>query len=324
MKRSTNNYLIRPLFLFSISALLGACKITMLASPGGSVYVGAENGVACDPECFIDTALESSNTYYAVADEGYEFSHWSGSEFFCTGDQENACTIENQPDSGIPFFDDFLFEITAEFTAKEQITVVQDDFDDDILDPAWNIEFRNAIGWEYTESDSRLAITDIEPEEVYPNSAGSWSIVNLSQEIQPLTDFTADLNLSWNSDGSVTAMQSLIIYLYNEEGRIIAGSGTNDAWIGSNGRKYAHINTTSYNPGGFNLPLEDSTNISIKRVGDEITVDWNNETLLTGNSSDPVYSFTIRVSFYPYDSGIQQSRIGTYWMDSISIRGTAL
>jgi hypothetical protein len=60
-------------------------------------------------------------------------------------------------------------------------SVVYDDFDDGILDSAWSITFQDSTGWVYTETGTKLNVTDIFPTVINSGGGGTWAKVMLSQ-----------------------------------------------------------------------------------------------------------------------------------------------
>ena len=60
-----------------------------------------------------------------------------------------------------------------------------------------------------------------------------------------MTDFDADFDFSWDSEGSGDAMQTVWIRLLDGLGGIVAVAGARDAWRLSPGTKDAAIGSTA-------------------------------------------------------------------------------
>ena len=114
------------------------------------------------------------------------------------------------------------------------IVVIDDHFDDEVLDPAWSINFQDATGWTFSESGTNLTVTDIDP----VVSGGTMADVILSRNFTPLTDFHAEFGFSWDSEGSTLPMQLLFISLYGPNDNLISEVSYFDAWIGARGGVY--------------------------------------------------------------------------------------
>ncbi len=111
----------RFIFLALISFVLSGCILNITAGAGGSVHQGSESGTTCDAGCTIDTADASGDAYFAVADEGYAFSHWDGASGMCAEEQGFLCTID-ELSTGNPLFDELELELTAIFVQIYTLT----------------------------------------------------------------------------------------------------------------------------------------------------------------------------------------------------------
>ena len=81
----------------------------------------------------------------------------------------------------------------------------------------WAITLENADGSTYEESGGYLTVTDIEP-----GGLNTWAKVILSRSFTPLSDFSLDLDFSWDSEWDEMAMQNLYFRLYDTAGNTIA------------------------------------------------------------------------------------------------------
>ena len=102
----------RALLLTFTSFVLSSCILNITADSGGNVHQGSEGGKQCDPSCTIDTSRASGEAFFAVADAGFEFSHWKGATTLCVNDGGNICVV-NQQETGEPLFDEFNTDVSA-------------------------------------------------------------------------------------------------------------------------------------------------------------------------------------------------------------------
>lgn len=188
--------------------------------------------------------------------------------------------------------------------------IIYDDFDDGVLDHAWNISFDNASNWTYAESGSELVVTNIIPTEY-----NKWSTVTLTQSCDSLADFQIDFDFSWDSDGSYRAMQKITLSLFDINDEMIATVGYVDAWVASRGMQYAAIENDTFSSGNNTLPLAGFTAVDITRYDGNINILWNNSSLIYGTSSAPLSSVSLAFSYYPYSS---YSIFGTESVDLIA------
>ena len=87
---------------------------------------------------------------------------------------------------------------------EAQPAVIYDDFDDGILDPAWSLVLSGlATGLAYSEIGTELIVTDVPASGVHT----TWSTATLSQTIQPLDDFQAEMDISWDGTPIKTGTQ---------------------------------------------------------------------------------------------------------------------
>ena len=196
----------------------------------------------------------------------------------------------------------------------DTVTVISDHFDDNMLDPAWSINFHQATGWTYTESGTTLNVTDIAATEP------GWASVSLTQDFAPLSDFNIDFWFSWDSEGSTRAMQNVLVQAYGQTGKIIA-AGYSDGWVSNYGAKYGEIGGTSIDTGPDSLPDSGSALVNISRTGNVIDIRWNDDLLLSGSSDDFISRIELVFSYRVFDEGIT-SFFGNEAIDFINVEGT--
>lgn len=187
--------------------------------------------------------------------------------------------------------------------------LIYDDFDDGVLDSAWDISFDNVSSWTYAETGSELVVTDIIPE-----TYNQWATVTLTQYCDPLSDFWVDFDFSWDSEGLSIAMQNIKLSLFGSNGEKIVSVGYIDAWVGAGGRKYAEVGGDSIQYSY--LPLVGDASIAITRQnGSIVNVLWDDINLLSGTSSVPLSSVSLEFSHFP---SIYGSIFGTESVDLIA------
>jgi hypothetical protein len=149
--------------------------------------------------------------------------------------------------------------------------LIDDDFDNGQLDPAWEINYDRASDWVYTESGTMLTVTDI----IKTTTNEGWTSVNLTQYLpSPLSDFNIDFGFSWDSEGSTAAMQNVLIQAYSGGSKIIA-VGYSDGWPASHGEQYGMIDGAgASNTGPDSLNPSGTASININRKSGLINVLW--------------------------------------------------
>jgi len=208
------------------------------------------------------------------------------------------------------------------FESHAASIVINDHFNDEMLDPAWSVSFQNSTGWMYSESGTNITATDIYPDVINTQSHSILSTVSLSQTFTPLTDFNAGFVFSWDSAESVNAMQQLFITLYDSYDNKISSAGYNDAWVMYSGSQYALAGESIFNSGYNSLPIEGGASVSIIRSGDYINVLWNGVSLLSGTSDSPINRVALEFNYYAYNGDFGISFFGTESIDSVMIEGS--
>jgi len=179
-------------------------------------------------------------------------------------------------------------------------SVLSDDFDDGVLDEAWAVTYdRNAVGWDYTESDSLLDVSNILTGSVGTAKAdSSWAIVALTQSFDPITDFDLIWTFGWNCEGSIEAMQKVRLRLYSGDD-LVTNCSYNDPWIAHTGQQDVRIGATEdvfYQSGPDSGPDSGMSTLAIVRSDDVMTISWDGVDLLTGASTAPVDR--VEISFW--------------------------
>jgi hypothetical protein len=198
--------------------------------------------------------------------------------------------------------------------------LVNDHFDDGVLDPTWQVVFEYAYGWTYEESGTNLTVTDIDPEVINAAGGGTWAVVSLNQAFSETDDFHVDFDFSWDSEGDNKAMQRLTISLLDGSGGTVVGAGLSDPWLGSRACQWALIGA-SYQCEPNQLPHAGTAAVDIDRTDDQVAILWNGTPIMNDVLSTPVEGVEIIFSFYAYEVSIG-SFFGTESLDRVSIEGT--
>lgn len=207
----------------------------------------------------------------------------------------------------------FFLSITALPSFADSL--LYDDFDDGVLDSAWNVTYYNATGWNYEESGTELVVTNITPIDDY-----SWAGVILTQGIDPLADFIVDFKFSWDSEESLNAMQKISLSLYDSNNKKVASVGYYDAWVYSSGSKFASAGSSTAMSGYNTLPLNGFASTNIVRQDGNIDIIWDDISMLSGTSDMLLSSVALEFWYYPYSNGSTStfSFFGTESVDLIS------
>lgn len=207
----------------------------------------------------------------------------------------------------------FMFGIVG--LAEAANIVINDHFDDGVLDPAWSIYFNQATDWFFTESGTVLHVTDV------ATTGSGWASVNLTQYFTtPLSDFNIDFIFSWDSEGSVLAMQNVLVQAYAQAGQI-AEAGYSDGWIDSGGAKYGMIGGNSIDTGPDSVTSTGSASININRTANVINITWDGESLISGIDGDLLGRVDLVFAYYVYDEAGVTSFFGNEDVDLIKVEG---
>ena len=198
--------------------------------------------------------------------------------------------------------------------------IIYDHFDDNTLDPIWQIyNANNANGWTYSETGTNFIVDAILPIDINTDTEGEWSIMKLIEDVDSVGDFELDFVFSWGSENSDKAMQKMYIELFDVNGHRIVASGYNDAWISQKGSKSAQINGDIWTSGYNSLPYSGNAEIKITRENGNINIKWDNNEILTGYSNEPIDQVKISFWFYPFFADISGNLVALFGSESIDL-----
>jgi hypothetical protein len=192
--------------------------------------------------------------------------------------------------------------------------IIYDDFDDGVLDAAWNISFNNVSDWTYVETGSELVVTDIVPLEY-----NKWATVTLTQDCDPLSDFWVDFNFSWDSEGRRSAVQQIILSLFGDNGERVASVGYVDNGISSRGSQYAEIGSNDFISDEYTVPLNGFAAADIVRQDGNIDILWDGDSLLTGESNTLFSYVTLEFSYIAQNTGYPSYTGSIFGTESVDL-----
>jgi hypothetical protein len=172
---------------------------------------------------------------------------------------------------------------------------VYDDFDDGVLDSAWQISYTNATGWTYQESGTNLTVSGV------TGTATGWNSVFLRQNLVTAGDFKISCAMSWNSVHWEEDYQSFAVQVYSG-GQLKIYNGYHDAWVLHRGQKAAKIEGSMYTSGWDTLPYTGSALVEIERKDGLVTASWDGNVLLSSASNVAVDQVGIEFASCQYDS----------------------
>lgn len=216
--------------------------------------------------------------------------------------------------------------------------IFDDQFDDGILDPEWEVVFPDtgsqANDWIRDESvtqPSWLTVEDIFSPAMHTNT---WRIVQLIRPVPATTDFHVKAGISWDSvqppnypGNQKEASQGLFVRLIDEEGNAVAIAGYRDNWgLHSADRwMWTPAGTSGDRPG--ELPLAGSGTFDVTRVGDVFAFLWNGVSLFTTTSVTTEVS-EVRLEIRTFDPSLDRftprSYMGTLSIDFLEFSGTTV
>jgi hypothetical protein len=188
-------------------------------------------------------------------------------------------------------------------------TVVLDDhFDDGVLDPSWNVSLQDATSWTFAESGTNLTVSDIAPAVINPGNGGTWAIVTLTQSIPAVDAFHLVIDFSWDSkdDAGINtsrAMQFIELRLLDPLDHVFGRVAMADGWIALTGSKAAYFDSGFSDSGSGSLPLAGAATVTIDRAAGDVDVLWNGSAFFSGSAPNQLSRVELRFGYYAYSPG---------------------
>ncbi len=210
-----------------------------------------------------------------------------------------------------------VFSLIFAVPILQAAIVLEDHFDDGVLDPAWNVTFEQATGWTYEESGTNLTVTDIDSTILNDGPDGVWGYVDLTRTFSPLADFQVEIGFSWESFSTLSMLQQVGVFLYGNQGELVAYGGYFDAWAlhrGSiRGRVYGDP-VELYFTGHSEMPYAGSGSIGISRDSDLLALSYNGSDKVFTTNDIPVEKLVVRFGYYKY---IGPNGVGAFGWESV-------
>jgi hypothetical protein len=188
------------------------------------------------------------------------------------------------------------------------LSKVDDDFNDGVLSPSWRIDLEDATDWTYTESGTTLTVSGVTPLATNPG------VAVLQEYVDPYQNFTLSFKFSWDSGGDNAAVQSVHLQLHTIDDQLITWVAYRDIWNGQSGEQFVQIgNNNFYETGPDSLPLSGNATVTVARVGSNISIAWDGNTILTGTDDRAVE--VVELSFNHESAGI-----GSISVDSVKLQ----
>jgi hypothetical protein len=202
---------------------------------------------------------------------------------------------------------------TTTLTAGE----FHDDFDDNLLDPAWEISLTGvATGWDYSEAGTNLSVTDIGVTHYTSSWNSDWANVNLSQAIDPMDDFHFYFDFSWGAS-DVQAMEGVELALLAADESVVAMCRYADYWVQYAAERQAEIAGDLLRADGL-LPLSGAAATELVRTGEDIEIYWDGELLHTGTSAASIEQVRLTFAASNYVGSLGTSYFGDAAVDRVS------
>jgi hypothetical protein len=184
------------------------------------------------------------------------------------------------------------------FVSCPLFAVINDQFDNGVLDSAWQVGFTNASGWTYTETADKLTVTAIN----MINSQYDCDAY-IKQAFSAPDDFDVKCGFGWTSNAGLSTCQAIGIRLYSGN-TIVTQGGYLDWRTGANGQRHARIMEPLqvYDSGVNTVASSGNAQITLTRTDGVIKVLWNDQTMLTGSSNLEID--TLMICFLRVDKGI--------------------
>lgn len=187
---------------------------------------------------------------------------------------------------------------------------ILDDFDDGVLDLSWSINYERVASWTYSESGTELNMSDIT---LSPGE--NLGTVVLQQAIEPHGDFNVTYSFSWDSEQSLAATQGIYLQLQDNDDNALVWTGYQDDWPIFSGTIIAQIGSNNYS--SSSLPDTGNATITVSRVGQNISIFWDGNLILSGVDSRPVE--VLEISFPHSIANGSTSFFGNQAVDLISM-----
>jgi hypothetical protein len=198
-------------------------------------------------------------------------------------------------------------------TAANAQLLLEDSFDDLVLDPAWQISLQNISSWSGAEYNSSFRVDDI-----VEDHSGEWSRLILSRDLGCLEDFVINADFGWTSTTDF-AMQGVWLGLLDPDSLYVASGGFSDAWIGYRGGLFASVEShSSWNTGYDAMPFSGTVQVQIVRENSQLDIYMNGVNRGSAIVLDEAASLNIVFQYFQYpNSTIEEIRVNSISVEAI-------
>lgn len=211
---------------------------------------------------------------------------------------------------------------SATTTTNVYAISINDDFNDGSLSSSWTSTLNNATSWDYSESGGQFTVTDITTSNSYDGSGGIWGTASIYQTFSSVSDFSASMSLSWDSESDNQAMQQVFLSLYDDSDALVAKVGYFDSWVRHTGDYLPMIGSDYLYPDYNTLAHSGSSLVELNRSGSSISAFWNGVEVFSGISDLEVSKLSIDFSHYDYSGVSGTSFYGTTSIDYVNFEGS--
>lgn len=199
--------------------------------------------------------------------------------------------------------------------------VLSDDFDSDTLDSGWSVELENLREWTREEGAARLGVASVEAAE------SGAALIRFARRLPPAGDFRAQCRLGWEGE-SPLCIQSAGLQLVGPARETIAYAYYTDGWIAARGGRSARVGADEVSAvyavtGGDTLPDRGEALVTIERRDGFVSIWWNGEEMLRGESDLPLAEVHLVVTHHQHENYHGRSTFGGVWFDGLRVLAPA-
>ncbi|MGA0369483.1 MAG: hypothetical protein ACO3N7_08540 [Kiritimatiellia bacterium] len=161
------------------------------------------------------------------------------------------------------------------FSLSPAAVLIQDDFNDGVIDPAWSVSAYEGgdpgavVTYSAVETGSVLRMSELN-DPIASDSGADWAYVEYSQNLgASYSDFDLTFDFAW--DQAPDDMMGITVMMINEEGQSFASAGFVDSWIVYHGGVGARVGGSSTGFGYGSTTATGSGSFQITKTGDQIS-----------------------------------------------------
>ncbi len=202
--------------------------------------------------------------------------------------------------------------------------ILQDDFNDGVIDPAWTVNAYEAsdpqasVTYTAEETGSVLRMTELN-DPIASGSGGSWAYVEYSRTFgAAYSTFDLSFDLGWDQD--TTDMMGITVRMINSAGETFSTAGFIDSWVGSTGGLGARIGETSTGFAADTTAPSGTASFQITKTGDNISILLDDSPYFSGTvSGESLKTVTLQFQSYNFEGTPSNSTFGTLDVDQVIV-----